>query len=315
MNKSVEIAPMMGWTDRHGRFLLRSLSRHLGLWTEMISAPALVRRGAARILGADPIADEVVLQLGGSAPDELAQAARIGERAGYREINLNAGCPSCKVSAGGFGAALMLTPDRAARCVEAMAEAVDIPVSVKCRIGVDDQDCEKVLPEFIGLLSGAGAARFVIHARKAWLKGLSPKQNRTVPPLNYPLVYEMKSRFSQVPIILNGGISTLDDVARHLDYMDGVMIGRAAFRDSFMLAELDQRFFSNIKTSKTSFARHEVLERLVDYAAQNNLPRAVLVRLASGLWTGVRGASYVRRALNQDMDRRSLLEVAVGLAA
>ena len=303
---------MMGWTDRHGRFLLRCLSRHLGLWTEMISAPALVRRGAAQILGADPIADEVVLQLGGSAPDELARAAQIGERAGYREINLNAGCPSCKVSVGGFGAALMLTPDRAARCIEAMAEAVDIPVSVKCRIGVDDQDSEKVLPEFIDLLSRAGAARFVIHARKAWLKGLSPKQNRTLPPLNYPLVYEMKSQFPQTPIILNGGIGTLDDIARHLDYMDGVMIGRAAFRDSFMLAELDQRFFSGMKTSN---ARHEVLERLVDYAAQNDLPRAILVRLASGLWTGVRGASYVRRALNQDMDRRSLLEVATGLAA
>ncbi len=312
MDRCVHIAPMMGLTDHAGRFLMRCLSRHLQLWTEMISAPALVNGDAARILGTDEGASSVILQLGGGRPEELAAAARIGEAAGYREINLNAGCPSCRVSAGGFGAALMLEPSRAARCVEAIAEAVDIPVSVKCRIGVDDQEPEEVLPEFVRLLSRAGARYFVIHARKAWLKGLNPKQNRNVPPLNYELVYCLKSEFPESRFILNGGIGALADVARHIDRIDGVMIGRAAFRDPFMLTDLDRRFFG---VDEPRRSRYEVLSQLVDYAERKDLPRAKMIRLASGLWAGERGVSDLRRALNAHIERSSVLVAARALAA
>ncbi len=305
MDQCLHIAPMMGWTDRAGRFLMSCLSPRLRLWTEMIAAPALIHGDAARILGEDELAASSVLQLGGADPAILARAAKIGEARGYSEINLNAGCPSCRVSAGGFGAALMLEPERAARCVAAIAEAVSIPVSVKCRLGVDEQDPEVILPDFIHRLAQAGACRFVVHARKAWLKGLNPKQNRNVPPLDYGLVYRLKARFSRVEIILNGGIENLENAARHLHYVDGVMIGRAAFRDPMMLAD----------PNNASKSRGEIFRLLADYAARHNVPRARLVRLASGLWRGQRGAAQFRRALHDHEDHESLLAAAERLAA
>ena len=291
MNKSIHIAPMMGWTDRHGLFLLRRLTKRARLWTEMIAADALIYGDRARLC---PHIDHV-LQIGGADPKRLAEAARIGEALGFGEINLNMGCPSRRVGQGGFGAAMMADLDHAAKCVEAMRRAVECPVSVKCRISIDRQDPGKVLPRLLARLSQAGARSFAIHARAAWLSGLSPKQNRTLPPLRHDLVYQMKRAFPHLHLILNGGVQTLDAAARHLRQLDGVMIGRAAFRDPFMLADLDARFFADDKAKPT---RQLVLAEIMDYALREKLSAAHLTRLVSGLWARQRGAGAFRRRLN-----------------
>ncbi len=221
---------MMDWTDRHCRYLHRQLSRRVLLYTEMVTAPALVRGGAVHLLEFDGAEHPVALQLGGSDPAELAQAARLGAEAGYDEINLNVGCPSDRVQSGTFGAVLMKSPDQVAECCAAMIAAVDVPVTVKCRIGVDDQVPAEVLPDFIARVAAAGVERFAIHARMAWLDGLSPKENRDVPPLDYPLVHRMKAEFPALHLSVNGGIATLDQARAFLDAgLDGVMVGRAAY--------------------------------------------------------------------------------------
>ncbi|KMK67953.1 tRNA-U16,U17-dihydrouridine synthase [Puniceibacterium sp. IMCC21224] len=240
----LSVAPMMDWTDQHCRYLHRLLSRNALLYTEMVTSPALVRGGALHLLnhtGEHPVA----LQLGGSDPRELAQAARLGQAAGYDEINLNVGCPSDRVQSGMFGAVLMKQPDLVARCIVAMQDAVDMPVTVKCRIGVDDQQPEEILPEFIARVAATGCQTFIIHARKAWLDGLSPKENRDIPPLDYALVKAMKGLFPALTIVINGGITDLDQARRLLDAgLDGVMLGRAAYHQPWdALGRADPEIF------------------------------------------------------------------------
>ena len=225
------VAPMMDWTDRHCRYFHRILSPHARLYTEMVTSAALVRGGQLRLLEHSQQEHPVALQLGGSEPEELAQAARLGARAGYDEINLNVGCPSDRVQSGRFGACLMREPGLVGECVRAMREAVDVPVTVKCRIGVDDQDDYADLQHFTGAMLEAGLGVLVVHARKAWLKGLSPKENREVPPLDYARVYRLKREFPQLVVVINGGITTVEAVRAHLAHVDGVMLGRAAYHD------------------------------------------------------------------------------------
>ena len=241
----LSVAPMMDWTDRHCRYLHRLMSRHALLYTEMVTAPAIIHGDRERLLGFHPSEHPVALQLGGSNPDQLAEAARIAVDFGYDEINLNCGCPSDRVQSGSFGAVLMESPDLVARCCAAMMKAVDIPVTVKCRIGVDDQDPYQILPEFIARVSASGVSRFAVHARKAWLQGLSPKENRDIPPLDYDLVLAMKGQFPHLHISINGGITSLDRVETFLAKgLDGVMIGRAAYHaPSDVLLEADSRIF------------------------------------------------------------------------
>jgi len=253
---------MMAWTDRHARFFLRILSKNARLYTEMVTANAILHGHKERFLNFDPSEHPVALQLGGADTSALARAAKIGEDWGYDEINLNVGCPSDRVSSGHFGACLMAQPSLVADCVQAMFEAVSIPVTVKCRIGIDDMDTGKPLDDFINTVKSAGCGTFIIHARKAWLKGLSPKENREVPPLDYRRVYSLKQNFPELSIVINGGITSLEQSNGHLAQVDGVMLGRAAYETPYVLAGVDQLFFGN-NSSATS--RHEVVEKFIPY--------------------------------------------------
>src|SRR5664279_2953292 len=242
-NRRFAIAPMMEWTDRHCRFFHRLLTRRALIYTEMLTTGAVLRGDRARLLGFDAFEHPVALQLGGSDPAALGQSARIGEEFGYDEINLNVGCPSDRVQEGRFGACLMIEPALVADCVAAMRAAVAVPVTVKCRIGVDDQDDYEGLHHFAETLAGAGLQVLIVHARKAWLHGLSPKENREVPPLNYPRVYQLKREFPQLTIVVNGGIVTVDAAKSHLPQVDGVMLGRAAYHDPYVLARIEWDMF------------------------------------------------------------------------
>ena len=237
------VAPMMEWTDRHCRYFHRLLTRRARLYTEMVTAEAVIRGDRARLVGFDPFEHPVALQLGGAEPARLAAAARIAEQFGYDEINLNVGCPSDRVQSGRFGACLMREPALVAECVSAMRATVRIPVTVKCRIGVDDQDPEESLRALISACADAGCDTFVVHARKAWLAGLSPKENREVPPLDYGLVYQLKRENPHLAIVVNGGIASLDDAERHLAHVNGVMMGRTAYQAPALLADVDARLF------------------------------------------------------------------------
>ena len=300
----LSVAPMMDWTDRHCRYLHRQLSGQALLYTEMVTAPALVRGGAMHLL--DHSADEhpVALQLGGSDPAELAEAARMGAEAGYDEINLNCGCPSDRVQSGAFGAVLMEDAGRVARCVDAMIRAVDIDVTVKCRIGVDDQDPEEVLPEFLSRIVAAGCTRVTVHARKAWLQGLSPKENRDIPPLDYDLVQRMKGLFSNLHISLNGGIATLDQAEAMLDAgFDGVMIGRAAYHQpADILGAADRRIFGTGQDTSAEDAVRAMLPYIEAHLAEggrlNQITRHML-----GLFAGRPGARRWRRMLSEGAHR------------
>ncbi|MEP2891371.1 tRNA dihydrouridine(20/20a) synthase DusA [Tateyamaria sp.] len=299
-NAQLSVAPMMDWTDRHCRFLHRQLSRETLLYTEMVTSPALVRGGAMHLLAHDVSEHPVALQLGGSDPVELGQAARIGAEAGYDEINLNCGCPSDRVQSGTFGAVLMRDAARVADCVSAMGAAVDVPVTVKCRIGVDEQDSEDVLPEFLARIIAAGCDRVTIHARKAWLKGLSPKENRDVPPLNYDLVMRMKQLFPHLHISINGGVETLDQALDLLDMgLDGVMIGRAAYHQpADILAQADRRVFGQDEDSNAEAAVMAMLPYIEAHLTAggrlNQITRHML-----GLFSGRPGARAWRRTLSE----------------
>ena len=237
----LSVAPMMDWTDRNCRRFHRMMSRRALLYTEMVTAPAVIHGDRARLLDYDAAEHPLALQLGGSDPAELAQATRIAAAWGYDEINLNCGCPSDRVQSGAFGAILMTMPDRVAACLRAMRDESPVPVTVKCRIGVDDQDAATVLPEFLAMVRDAGVRRVTIHARKAWLKGLSPKENREIPPLDYPLVHAMRAQFPDLHLSINGGIATLDQARAQLEVMDGAMIGRAAYHEPWkILGEADR---------------------------------------------------------------------------
>ena len=295
------VAPMMDWTDRHCRYFHRLLSPHVLLYTEMVTAPAVLHGDRARLLGFDPSEQPVALQLGGSEPRELAQAARIGEEQGYAEINLNVGCPSDRVQSGRFGACLMREPDLVADCVAAMRAAVAIPVTVKCRLGVDAQDEYTDLQHFVDKVRGAGCGVFVVHARKAWLEGLSPKENREVPPLNYERVYHLKRDFPELTIVINGGVATVADVQEHLRHVDGVMLGRTAYHEPYRIAEIEKELYGTPLPD-----RDEVLARMRPYI-DAHLERGDRLQHISrhilGLYQGLPGARAYRRVLSERAHR------------
>jgi tRNA-dihydrouridine synthase A len=296
----LSVAPMMDWTDKNCRYLHRLLTGQALLYTEMVTAPALVRGGAMHLLDYNPQEHPVALQLGGSDPEELAQAARFGVDAGYDEINLNCGCPSDRVQSGTFGAVLMKDPGRVAECVSAMGEAVDVDVTVKCRIGVDEQNPEEVLPAFLEQIRAAGCERVTIHARKAWLQGLSPKENRDIPPLDYDLVHRMKAAFPDMHISINGGISSLDEALTHLDAgLDGVMIGRAAYHQpTDILAGADPAIFGTGQVADPI----EVVQKMVPYVERHLAEGGRLHQITRhmlGLFAGRPGARAWRRGLSE----------------
>lgn len=290
----------MDWTDRHCRYLHRLMSAQTLLYTEMVTSPALVRGGALHLLDHHPCEHPVALQLGGSDPAELAEAARIGAQAGYDEINLNVGCPSDRVQSGCFGAVLMENPALVARCVAEMRAAVDVEVTVKCRIGVDDQDPEEVLPEFLAHVVGAGCTRVTIHARKAWLKGLSPKENRDVPPLDYDLVHRMKGLFPNLHISVNGGITSLTQAQAFLDGgLDGVMIGRSAYHAPCdILCAADRVIFGAGSDSTAQGVVQAMVPYIDAHIAQGGKLNQI-TRHMMGLFAGRPGARQWRRMLSE----------------
>jgi tRNA-dihydrouridine synthase A len=299
------VAPMMAWTDRHARYFLRLISRNARLYTEMVTANALIYGDPKRFLLFDPSEHPVALQLGGSDPVGLAQAAAIGEQWGYDEINLNVGCPSDRVSSGHFGACLMAEPKLVAEAVAAMAEVCSVPITVKCRIGIDDMDVHEPLDHFMSGIIGAGCKTVIVHARKAWLKGLSPKENRDVPPLDYPRVYELKRSFPNTAVIINGGITTLDKSLSHLDHVDGVMLGRAAYELPYLLTDVDQKIFIS---NTNSLTRLEIIEKYIPYCdleCDNGTPLHHMTRHILGLFHGCPGARGWRRHLSTQAVREN----------
>lgn len=295
---------MMDWTDRHCRFLHRQLSRETLLYTEMVTAPALVRGGAVHLLDHSAAEQPVALQLGGSDPTELAEAAGMGAAAGYGEINLNCGCPSDRVQSGCFGAVLMENPALVVDCVAAMRAAVEVEVTVKCRIGVDDQDPGVVLPDFLERIAGAGCERVIIHARKAWLAGLSPKENRDIPPLDYGLVLRMKDRFPELHISINGGITSLDQAKQFLaDGLDGVMIGRTAYHDpTSILGAADPEIYGTGAARSPEEAVQAMLPYIAAHLAAGGKLHQV-TRHMLGLFAGRPGARGWRRDLSEGATR------------
>jgi tRNA-dihydrouridine synthase A len=263
VDRRISVAPMMDYTDRHFRYLARLVAPHVLLYSEMITAQAIIHGDRERLIGKHNIEHPVALQLGGSDPAALAQAAQVGQEFGYQEINLNVGCPSDRVKSGCFGVTLMTQPEVVASCVKSMLSAVDIPVTVKTRLGVDHQDDYQFLIDFIECVRDAGCRSFTVHARKAWLNGLSPKENRTIPPLNYDRVYQLKEDYPDLEIIINGGVRDTDEVKKHLQRVDGVMIGREACRRMGWLHELDQCFLS---TEDRVMNRSDILTQYLDYA-------------------------------------------------
>jgi tRNA-dihydrouridine synthase A len=290
---------MMDWTDRHCRTFHRIMTARARLYTEMVTADAAIHGDRERLLGFAAAEHPIALQLGGSDPSKLAEAAAIGEAFGYDEINLNVGCPSSRVQEGRFGACLMAEPDLVAACVRAMADSVRIPVTVKCRIGIDAQDSEADLSRFIATVADAGITTFVVHARKAWLDGLSPKENREVPPLDYARVYRLKAARPDLTIVLNGGVETLEASAEHLRHVDGVMVGRAAYQTPYLLADVDGVLFGS---DAPALSRGDVLERLLPYVREhlaaggrlNSVTRHIL-----GIYHGQPRARVFRRHLSE----------------
>ena len=304
LDRRISVAPMMDYTDRHCRYLLRLVSPGALLYTEMLTAQALAHGDAERLLGYDPREHPVALQLGGSDPDLLARAARLGAGHGYDEINLNVGCPSDRVQSGRFGACLMAEPALVADCARAMREAVPIPVTVKCRIGIDDRDDYAFLEHFVATVRDAGVDTFIVHARKACLQGLSPKENREVPPLRYEVPLRLKQEHPGLTVVLNGGIRSIGQVREWLPRFDGVMLGRAAYHDPYLLAQLHGEF---IDTEWTPPARHEIVEHYARYvermlAEGHRLPS--LLRHLHGLYAGFPGARAWRRYLSEQGSRR-----------
>jgi tRNA-dihydrouridine synthase A len=295
-SERLSVAPMMDWTDRHCRVLHRTLSGRAKLYTEMLTTGAVLHGDRARLLAFDRTEHPVALQLGGSDPGELAEAARIGEAEGYDEINLNVGCPSDRVQSGRFGACLMREPELVAECMAAIRRAVSIPATVKCRLGVDDQAPEESLFRLVDLCAAAGVDHFIVHARKAWLKGLSPKENREAPPLDYPLVYRLKRERPELTVVINGGIASLDEAEAHLAHVDGVMLGRAAYHTPAILGEADARLFG----ARSSIDAFEAVKRYRPYVARQ-LARgthlAAMTRHMLGLFHGRRGGRAWRRIL------------------
>jgi tRNA-dihydrouridine synthase A len=300
IDRKLSVAPMLDWTDRYCRYFLRLISKHVMLYTEMVTTGALLHGNQARFLEYDPSEHPVALQLGGSDPDELSQCTKLGEKWGYDEINLNVGCPSDKVQSGRFGACLMLTPQLVSDCVKAMRDSASLDITVKHRIGVDDQDSYSALSDFVGSVSEAGCTTFIVHARKAWLQGLSPKENREIPPLSYETVHQLKHDFPELEVIVNGGITSLEMAHLQLESVDGVMIGREAYHNPWILADADRMIFGHQHHPQS---RHQIVESLIPYVDKelaNGTPINRITGHILGLFQGQPGARKWRRMLSDE---------------
>lgn len=308
--RRVCVAPMLDWTDRHYRYFARHITQHTWLYTEMVTTGALLHGDVPRHLRFDPIESPIALQLGGSEPSDLARCAKLAADWGYDEVNLNVGCPSERVQRGAFGACLMQEPTLVADCVKAMRDAVSLPITVKHRIGIDDTEHYGFVADFVGQVAEAGCETFIVHARKAILKGLSPKENREIPPLKYETVYQLKRDFPALEIILNGGIKTTAEMAQHLEQVDGVMLGREAYHNPYLMATFDADFFGD---ATPPLSRHTVLEAMLPYLTRelaegnkmHNITRHIL-----GLFQGQTGARRFRQVLS---DSKLLAEKRVAL--
>ncbi len=300
-SRKFSVAPMLDWTDRHCRYFHRLLSKQALLYTEMVTTGALIHGDKDRFLQFNAAENPLAFQLGGSNPNDLALCAKLVEAYGYDEVNLNVGCPSDRVQNGSFGACLMAEPALVADCIDAMVQVVSIPVTVKSRIGIDDKDSYAALVHFIGTIADKGCKTFVVHARKAWLKGLSPKQNREVPPLDYERVYQLKRDFPHLEIIINGGITTLEQASELLTHVDGVMVGREAYQNPYILAGVDNLFYGDIKEA---LSRQEVVRLLIPYI-QEQLALGLRVNTVSrhilGLFHGEQGAKGWRRHISENV--------------
>lgn len=304
LNHRFCIAPMLDWSDRHCRYFWRIISQHAFLYTEMITTGAMLRGDAQRFLQFDRSEHPVALQLGGSNFDDLAECAKMAQQYGYDEVNLNCGCPSDRVRSGAFGACLMEKPMLVADCIKAMQDACTIPVTLKHRIGIDDLDSYDAMANFVGVVAATGCNVFIVHARKAWLSGLSPKENREIPPLRYPDVYRLKKEFPQLTIVINGGIDKLDACHEHLRHVDGVMLGRAAYHDPYLLATVDRDFFDAAMQVKT---RRQIMLELLPYIERelhSGQSLHSITRHILGLYQGLPGARQFRRTLSENAPRR-----------
>ena len=298
--KLFAVAPMMDWTDRNCRYFHRQLTRHALLYSEMVTAQAVIHGDRSKLLYFDEREQPVALQLGGADPDLLAEASRIGEGRGYVEINLNVGCPSDRVQGGHFGACLMAEPNLVAQCIAAMSEAVRIPVTVKCRIGIDDQDDDTDLQRFVETVAATGCKTFIVHARKAWLHGLSPKENREIPPLNYDRVHRLKASRPDLKIILNGGLINLERDQSHLENLDGIMIGREAYHNPWILADVDPLFTG--RNAPVSSRRHviEMMQDFIAFRLRNGVALHKITRHMLGLFHAQPGGRLWRQILSTD---------------
>jgi len=317
-SRLLSVAPMMDWTDRHCRVFHRQITRHTWLYTEMVTTGALVYGDVARHLRYDEVEHPVALQLGGSEPADLAKSAKLGQEWGYDEVNLNCGCPSERVQKGAFGACLMAEPQLVADCVKAMRDAVTIDVTVKHRIGIDKNEDYGFMRDFVGTVADAGCGTFIVHARNAILKGLSPKENREIPPLRYEMAYQLKREFPQLEIIINGGVKGDDEIARHLEHVDGVMLGREAYHNPYLMAGWDARFYGDDAPVKS---REEVLAAMIPYIADqlaqhggHGLKLNSITRHMLGLMTGLPGARAFRQLLS-DPKRLAAADPALLLEA
>lgn len=316
MKNIVQIAPMMDWTDRHCRYFMRLLSPGVQLYTEMVTAAALYHGDADALLAYDRVEHPIALQVGGSDPELMASAARLGSQHGYDEININVGCPSERVQSGSFGACLMAEPDTVANCLKAMQAESGVPITVKTRIGIDDKDSFEFVRDFVSAVAEAGCSTFVVHARIAVLKGLSPRENRTIPPLNYERVYRLKETFPELTIVLNGGVTSVEQVSEHLQHVDGVMIGRQAYHDPWFLTELDRAFAGNANPLPAS--RADVVRQMIPYVERELANGAFLKHISRhmlGLFAGQPGARAWRRYLSEHAHLRNagpeVLELAL----
>lgn len=296
----VSIAPMMDWTDRHCRYFHRCLTHNAWLYTEMVTADAIIHGDRDRLLAHNKVESPLCLQLGGSEPEKLHAAIKLAMPYGFECFNLNVGCPSDRVQTGRFGACLMKEPDLVRDCLSAMQAATPGHISIKCRIGIDDMDDEEGLTRFVEIAKGSGVKTFIIHARKAWLKGLSPKQNRQVPPLNYQRVYQLKVAMPNLEVIINGGIETMEDAKIHLHHVDGVMIGRAAYHTPYQLSEMDKTFY---ESAKPEVSRMDVAEKMIPYiqsACEEGVRLHQITRHMLGLFHGCPGARAYRQILSSE---------------
>lgn len=299
--KVFAVAPMLDWTDRHCRFLHRQLTKHSLLFSEMITSAAIIHGDPERLLAYDEIEHPVAVQLGGSNPDELARATTICEQFGYDEINLNIGCPSDRVQAGRFGACLMAEPALVADCIRAIKEQTDKPVTVKCRIGIDDMDIGQPLDDFVDAVIGAGATTLYVHARKAWLKGLSPKENRSIPPLEYQRVFELAKRLAPFPVIINGGIETLEQIDYHIEHVSGVMLGRAAYHNPMLLTKIDAKIYGDDAPAPELGAIINIMAAYTEKQMAKGVRLNAITRHMIGLAYGLPGARRFRQIMTMDV--------------